>query len=602
LHISHLYIRGYRNFEEANINFKEKSLVIGANDIGKSNLISALRLLLDKKLSEADLEPKDSDFHVHKMHNEIFIQVKFEQVTEDCIIGKLGKYVSESKEMFLAYHALRNETGEKSYSFLIGLSADDLQEIDARFYLKVLNMEYIESSRELFSYIKREKKNLLLEAKKQRSDDLIRNDDKITRKIERTISVLNKRITDLSYISNATENLNQELVNLSFHHISNNITFDAGGTDVNDFINNLDLVSKVKEKSLSVGGDGRNNQIYLALRTSKNRISPEEPLEVTICCIEEPEAHLHPHQQRRLAKYLVDSLRSQVIITSHSPQIACEFSPDSIIRLYNDRSCTLAANDGCSDITGKSLLEFGFRLNIIPTEAFFSNVVLLVEGPSEVVFYKALAVDLGIDLDKYNISILMVDGVGFDPFVDMLENLCIEWVARTDNDIFKVPYKDYYYFSGVSRAVKIYEKNLKSDPEFDALLDEKRTQLTGINNRENLTDAELAVHVEFKAKLQTKDIYLSDIDLENDLVNSQLRSALESYYGETNLIDLLNMMQKRKATNMFEFLSVNQGKLDVLCNTDLVKPLLRCKEIVEELFGETNSQQPTDEIIEVLVS
>ncbi|EIR4038414.1 AAA family ATPase, partial [Enterococcus faecalis] len=49
-------IKGFRSFEDATINVAKKSLIIGANDVGKTNLIYALRLLFDKKISESDLE------------------------------------------------------------------------------------------------------------------------------------------------------------------------------------------------------------------------------------------------------------------------------------------------------------------------------------------------------------------------------------------------------------------------------------------------------------------------------------------------------------------------------------------------------------------
>lgn len=81
-------------------------------------------------------------------------------------------------------------------------------------------------------------------------------------------------------------------------------------------------------------------------------------------------------------------------------------------------------------------------MSIIPAEAFFANVVFLVEGPSEVIFYTELAKALNIDLDYYNISILSVDGIQFEVYGKILTALNINWVVRTDNDASKVPHKD----------------------------------------------------------------------------------------------------------------------------------------------------------------
>lgn len=50
-----IYIKGYRNFKEVTVNLNKNSLVIGANDVGKTNLIHAMRLLLDKGFSDYDL-------------------------------------------------------------------------------------------------------------------------------------------------------------------------------------------------------------------------------------------------------------------------------------------------------------------------------------------------------------------------------------------------------------------------------------------------------------------------------------------------------------------------------------------------------------------
>ena len=61
--ISSIHIKGFRNFDDENITFQGKTLIIGANDVGKTNLIYALRLLFDKSISERDLELSDSDYN-----------------------------------------------------------------------------------------------------------------------------------------------------------------------------------------------------------------------------------------------------------------------------------------------------------------------------------------------------------------------------------------------------------------------------------------------------------------------------------------------------------------------------------------------------------
>lgn len=41
--IEWIRIKGFRNFDDEKINFANQTLVIGANDVGKTNLIYALK-------------------------------------------------------------------------------------------------------------------------------------------------------------------------------------------------------------------------------------------------------------------------------------------------------------------------------------------------------------------------------------------------------------------------------------------------------------------------------------------------------------------------------------------------------------------------------
>lgn len=584
MRISQVRLKGFRNFRDATINFSEKSLIIGANEIGKSNLLYALRILLDKNFSEADLEPHDSDFYVYEETNEIEIRVKFEEVCQDCVLSKLREHVSDDGTAYLVYRAARDPASrKKTYQFLAGRSEDTLAEIASRFYLKVLNLQFVGSYRDLASFIRRERRSLLQDAMDERQEGEIDQDAQILGDVQQELTKVHAGVRSLSYVSRATDSLNAELAKLSFQSTGQTIIFDTGASDPSRFVENLRLASQVGERTLAVGGDGRTNQIHLALWAARRNkaIPPEdEPLEVTIFCIEEPEAHLHPHQQRRLASYLAETLQAQVIITTHSPQIVCEFPPSCIVRLYNHGPDTLAAGGGSSSSIAEAFIGFGHRLNIIPAEAFFASIVLLVEGPSEELFYKALADKIGIDLDRFNISILMVDGIGFQPYISLLRSLNIDFVMRTDNDIFRVPQQEVYRFAGVQRCIEIYRTFFERQDALEQLLAEHEAKLQGFASKSPPAENLASAHEVMKG-LAELGIYLSDIDLERDLYHSELADVLTAFTSKAGEAEAVEEMQKRKATFMFAFLQRHSAALSSLKDSPLATPLLRCREIVE---------------------
>ncbi len=581
-------LEGFRNFKKAKINLTEKSLIIGANDVGKTNLLWAIRLLLDRGLTDYDLEPKDSDFYAFEETNEFDIRLYFENVIEDCVVSKLKGKIGDDNKMILSYKAYRDKTSKvKSYKLFAGPNYKSLEEIEDRYYRKVLNVKYISSRRDFHNYVNREKSYLFQIAKENRDENELTADEKLYSEIQDELKSVDEKIPKLNFISSATITLNEELAKLSLHHTKQKIVFDASTSNVDNFINNVSIASKSNEQSILIGGDGRLNQIYLALWASRNELTQDSLKEVTIFCIEEPEAHLHPHQQRKLADYLNSSIKGQVLLTSHSPQIASEFSPNSIARLFNEKGATRAASNGCSQIIDDAFNDFGYRLSIIPAEAFFSDVVLLIEGPSEELFYKTLSKQLKIDLDRLNISILMVDGIGFSTFIKILDSLEIQWVLRTDNDIFKVPKKEEYRFAGIQRCIGLCQKHFRRDATTEKILAENEANLKGFKTNKpealNVISASIV-----KNDLERYKMFLSDIDLENDIFNTVLKADLKSYFVDLDESEIISAMQKRKASFMYDFLKNNKDSLSKLATDQIIKPLIKCKEIIQQMQNEAN--------------
>ena len=338
MRIDRLYIRGFRNYKEATVNFNKSTLIIGANDVGKTNLIYALQILMDRNLSDYSFELKDSDFYAYEETNEVVIRAYLSDVVEDCVVARMPGYISNDGKMVLQYRAWRQD-GKVDYQFYCGKSdqEEDLKDCAGPFYRKYLNIKYIGSRRDFWGYINKSKMQLLNQARQNRTEEVIAADDVLYTELAERLKFVDEKIPELSYVKNATEQLNGELSKLSIHNKEQEVLFDTSAMDIEQVISNVSISSKHKDKRLVIGGEGRINQIYLSLWATQNQ-QTEISNEVSIVCIEEPEAYLHPHQQRELASYLGQVLNGQVILTSHSPFIVSEFSPNSIISLYKDKS------------------------------------------------------------------------------------------------------------------------------------------------------------------------------------------------------------------------------------------------------------------------
>lgn len=581
--LSKLYIKGFRNFKEATINFNNQSLIIGANDVGKTNLLYALRILLDRGFSDLDLELKESDFYAYEETNEVIITAFFDDIKEDCILSKMKGDISGDGNLVIKYLATKGE----DYKFFCGKSDadEDLHEYAIPYYRKVLNIKYINSKRDFWGYINKTKNILLQQAKEDRSAETIDMDDALYKQISDKLKEVDSQIPELSYVKNATEQINEELNKLAIHNQEQKVVFDTASTDTDSVINKISITSKHGDKKLLIGGEGRLNQIYLSLWASQNRIS-EYSNEVSILCVEEPEAYLHPHQQRELARYLCQVLKGQVILTSHSPYIVCEFSPDSIMRLYKDDQETKVASDGCSSVIEEGFDGFGYRMSVIPAEAFFADCVILVEGQSELIFYKTLAKQIGIDLDRLNISILSVEGVGFNTYAKILGALGIYWVARTDNDIFKIQHQDAYRFAGIERGLELAKQSCDLEETDEKVIDAYSCKIHGFVDKNSIPSKVLEAAEKLRDVLANYDIFIADVDFETDLCNGPLKDALKEYYGDL-LSDssLIKKMKSHKAINIYDFLKNHKERLEALADDYIAKPLLSAKNYIEDKYG-----------------
>lgn len=559
--IEKVRIKGFRNFDDVVVELGEKTLIFGPNDSGKTNFLHALRILFDPSLSARDFELTTSDFNCRTNPDRVEIAATLCDVREDCLISVFGGNLDEGRTV-VGYTCNR----EGDYKFLVGNEKAGIEPVQSRFYIKHLVLEYVNSTRDASRFLKRSQNALLQAARDSRNEDDAHDDDVSIKEIQNSLESLNDGISGLHYITNALKTVNDEMARMSALNEGREARLVAGNTDAGKLLDNLQLAYLSDDVPLTFGGEGRNNQLFFSTWLSQRNI--KKPVEkVSIVAIEEPEAHLHPQQQRALAKYLSSCINGQVLLTTHSPQIVDRFVSDALVKMGSEGKPT------CSGIKLRTEVDdLGYRLNPIVAEVFFSRGVFLVEGPSEIIFFRALAASVGIDLDRENLSILSVDGVGFKPYVLCCEALGIPWVLRTDNDVFKVPNKERYRLAGVARTCGIAES-----------LGRPGVKASWLKIKDSLTwEGGTAVPIEVEAAayklrdaLEFEGIYLSDRDLEYDLIASGLRGVLEEHYCVDDQEELYAAMTERKAEGMHAFIAKYSSELVCLAESTFCKPLRR---------------------------
>lgn len=187
----------------------------------------------------------------------------------------------------------------------------------------------------------------------------------------------------------------------------------------------------------------------------------EQPADINILYIEEPEAHTHPQLQYIFIRNIKNHINShrnklnkeknkylQIIITSHSSHIVSECNFDDIIYLKRVDNNILAKNFNSLKAEYEEGKKRGFKfvkqyLTLNRSELFFADKVICIEGDTERILMPAMMYkvdktqilknEITIPLLSQNISIIEV-GAYSHVFIPLFKFLGIKVLIITDID------------------------------------------------------------------------------------------------------------------------------------------------------------------------
>lgn len=85
------------------------------------------------------------------------------------------------------------------------------------------------------------------------------------------LNILNDKVDNLNYIKKSLESVNTELGELAIHNENQTLSFKNANSDIVRMLDNLELTYATDGETLTLGGDGRNNQIFLATWVAKQK-------------------------------------------------------------------------------------------------------------------------------------------------------------------------------------------------------------------------------------------------------------------------------------------------------------------------------------------
>ncbi len=495
MHINKILIKNFRNFGDCPFVLKLKpfTLILGENNIGKSNLLNAIGLIFSQDLSvfrRRVLEIDDmnysvvEDFKKRVADKEVSpLEIVFPEVRIEVILTNMDddqkavvadwfidKELTKAKITYLFsvkgtfdktewikkqrkrveddnegkkrdYKKIDFPIEEYRYSIFGG---DDITNECQQYLLRMLKMEYLNALRDAEQELVASGSTRLLYRVLTQSDVSEYED------IREALNGLESVVKENKSLDDVKVRIQTLLsrVSLVTDENDNSIDFRFSSPETSELLKKISLIYGADPIDVSRNGLGRNNLLYIALILSHLSAKDKRSSDTYFRCIgiEEPEAHLHPQLQDHLAENIEsirknDSANMQLLLTSHSTHIASKLELKNTVILYNDENSHRVKGhyilDGLDLKEDKKSIRYLSKfIDATKSRLFFARKVILMEGISErlliPVFFKMY---FQKSLEQYGYETINVQGVAFCHFLKIIENgYFIKCLVFTDSD------------------------------------------------------------------------------------------------------------------------------------------------------------------------
>lgn len=453
MRITRLGIQNFRCIKSIDLELDETTVLIGANNSGKSAILDALRLVLNRRWRASPTQFSEDDVHRLHPHEDprslpavkIFVEMledENEKWNQDMTsaLADITDFTDDDRSLIKLHLTVlwdpEREQFEPRWQFL-NRQGEPFQSPNIQNQLRILN-QYLP----LFSVpALRDPVHQF----KQRSGQWIQLLNTIRFSVDFEKKMLSKiqQIDEQIFSANPRFSELIEIIKTTTQIAMKNGPGDARlsalPVNIEDVLQRVEIVFRNENSqpwlTLTKHGQGIQSMavIFLFQAVLLQKIQLDGRLGArAILSIEEPEVHLHPQAVRSLWDQL-EGLDAQKIIASHSPSLVQR------VPIHNIRLVRLG-QDGTRISEAKSISSEDERLiatgiQRLGGELLFARHWILVEGVTDYLLMHAIARGLGWPLDARGVAVVDFQTyASAGAFVCLAESLSIPWSMIVDGD------------------------------------------------------------------------------------------------------------------------------------------------------------------------